>query len=65
LFKNAAHPLHPNPSELGKEAKKGAKDDQCLDIDVQLRSGQQDCEPESKVQNRMIKAHSMVLTDLR
>jgi hypothetical protein len=65
LFKNPAHPLHPNQSEMGKEAKKGAKDDQYMDTDVQLRSGQQDCEPESRVQHRMIKAHSMVLADSR
>jgi hypothetical protein len=65
LFKNHTHLLHPDPSELGEEAKKGAKDDRNVDTDVQLRSGQQDCQPESRVHHRMVKAHSMVLADSR
>ncbi|PNF43625.1 hypothetical protein B7P43_G03103 [Cryptotermes secundus] len=60
---NPTHPLHPNLSESGEEAKKEAKDDQYVGTDVQLRSGQQECQPESRVQHRMVKAHSMVLAD--
>jgi hypothetical protein len=56
---------NPNPSELGKGAKEASKDEHCLDTNVQLRSGQEDCQPESRVQHRMTKAHSMVMTSSR
>jgi hypothetical protein len=65
LCKNPSHPLHQNPSDLEKEAKKGVKDDQYVDKDVHLRSGHLDSEPESRVLHRMNKAHSMVLADSR
>jgi hypothetical protein len=50
---------------VGKEAKKVAEDEQCVDVDIQLRSEQQDCQPESRVLQRMTKAHSMVLANSR
>jgi hypothetical protein len=65
LFKNPPHSPNPNPREVGKEAKKVAEDEQCPDVDIQLRSEQQGCQPESRVLQRMTKAHSMVLANSR
>ncbi|XP_021938903.1 rho GTPase-activating protein 12-like isoform X4 [Zootermopsis nevadensis] len=57
---NPAHSASRNPSELERQTK---KDEHCHDTDVHLRSGQQVCQPEIRAQQRMTKAHSMVLAN--
>ncbi|XP_021938898.1 uncharacterized protein LOC110839225 isoform X2 [Zootermopsis nevadensis] len=59
---NPAHSASRNPSELERQTK---KDEHCHDTDVHLRSGQQVCQPEIRAQQRMTKAHSMVLANSR
>jgi len=64
-FKNRAHSPNPEPIELRREVKEAGKNEHHLDTVVQLRSDQLHSQSDNRVQHRVTKAHSLVLTNSR